>query len=75
MGEVKNESILAYDGTRWIYSPEFDIWNGFQLGEDRLWRLTPFEMEWLGRGRVKDGSFGVADCVFSRSWHWGQGIL
>lgn len=38
-------SIGADDGTRWIYSPEFEIWNGFEPGEDGLWELSPDEME------------------------------
>lgn len=34
----------ADDGTRWIYSPEFNIWNGFDPEEDGLWELSPDEM-------------------------------
>lgn len=33
----------APDGTEWLYSPEFDVWNGWQPGEDGLWELTPAE--------------------------------
>ncbi len=45
MSEDTDEgSIPAEDATRWIYSPEFNIWNGFQPGEPGLWELSPEEM-------------------------------
>lgn len=45
MSDLDDPSVPALDGTRWIYSPEFDIWNGFEPGEPGLWELNPAEME------------------------------
>jgi hypothetical protein len=40
-----DESIGANDGTRWVYSPELSIWNGWEPGEDGLWEMSPAEMQ------------------------------
>ena len=31
----------ADDGTVWVYSPELNIWTGWEPGEDGVWNMTP----------------------------------
>lgn len=37
--------VTASDGTRWVWSPELRVWNGWRHGEDGLWERTGPEMQ------------------------------
>lgn len=39
-----DESIPADDGTRWVYSPELNVWNGWTPGEPGLWEMNLRQM-------------------------------